>query len=257
MKKYFLILISFFSIAEAVYCQTESFERNQFIVKRDTLLYRFLKPDLKNESSNSKKYPLLIFLHGAGERGNDNELQLTHCKIFITPEFQKEHQCYVIAPQCPIGKRWVETDWTLNSHKMPESPSISMNLLIQLITKLISENSIDTSRIYVTGVSMGGFGTWDLICREPQIFAAAAPVCGGGDEFQAKKISNIPIWIFHGSNDKVVKVIRSRNMNAALKKAGGNPKYSEYPAKGHGIWTTTYSNKKLFDWMFSQKLKIK
>ena len=127
-------------------------------------------------------------------------------------------------------------------------------MAIAAIKEIIKKYPIDTKRIYVYGQSMGGFATWEIICRYPDMFAAAVPVCGGADETQAKKIAKIPVWIFHGKLDPVVNVERSRNMFVALKQAGGKPKYTEYPKVKHNAWSYSYSPK-LFEWMFSQKKK--
>jgi len=130
-----------------------------------------------------------------------------------------------------------------------------MQSTIELIGALQKEfAAIDPKRLYVTGLSMGGFGTWDLISRLPKKFAAAVPICGGADEAQAAAIAKVPVWVFHGGNDDVVKTVRSRNIVAALKAAGGAPKYTEYPGVGHGSWDQAYGEAELFPWLFSQKL---
>jgi predicted peptidase len=128
-----------------------------------------------------------------------------------------------------------------------------MALTFELLDDFIASYSIDESRIYAMGVSMGGFGTWDIIARKPDLFAAAAPICGGGDEATAPSIAHIPIWTFHGDKDDAVKVERSRNMVAALKSAGGNPRYTEYPGVGHDAWTPALNDLELFSWLFSQR----
>lgn len=228
--------------------------------EKDSLLYRAIYPFINFEDCTNKnvKYPLVIFLHGAGERGNDNEKQLKHgVKIFTKPKNLIKYPCFVIAPQCPVGKRWVEVSWSLPKHNMPEKPSESVSLLMQLIDDFCKKYPVDTTRIYVTGLSMGGFGTWDVISRYPDKFAAAVPICGGGDENQASKIANIPIWAFHGGKDRVVKTYRTRNMIKAIKKEGGKPKYTEFPKLGHFSWKAAYNTKGLLKWMFSQKISKK
>jgi len=218
----------------------------------DTLLYRLLEPQKK---CFLKKYPLVIFLHGSGERGNDNERQLIWgAGAFIREESLKEYPCFVVAPQCPKEKRWLEKNWALPTHDMPDKPSESMALVMELIEKIIDEYPINERRIYVTGLSMGGYGTWDLISRMPDKFAAAAPVCGGGDENQAYKLVNMPIWVFHGSEDTTVPPERSRNMVKAIRDAGGTLiKYTEYPEVGHGSWKPAYADPEFLEWMFKQK----
>ena len=130
-----------------------------------------------------------------------------------------------------------------------------MKAVKKLLEETMKEFPIDPQRVYVTGLSMGGFGTWDIIQRYPDLFAAALPICGGGDTAQAERLKNMPIWAFHGSIDKVVIPERSRNMIAAIKKAGGQPIYTEYPGVGHVSWTQTYSNHAVMDWLFAQEKK--
>jgi len=226
-------------------------EKHVFEDGDQKLPYRLLKP-LKVE--DGKKYPLVIFLHGAGERGADNEKQLVHgVPQFATPENRKKYPCFLIAPQCPEGKKWVEVDWSADSHTQPKDPGEVGRLTLALIEKSIKDLPVDPKRVYVTGLSMGGYGTWDLVARRPDLFAAAAPVCGGADEATAHKIKAIPIWAFHGAKDTAVKPERSRNMIAALKKAGGKPKYTEYPDVGHNSWDNAYRDPVFFKWLFAQK----
>ena len=129
----------------------------------------------------------------------------------------------------------------------------TMALLMELVDKQLADPAIDASRVYVTGISMGGYGTWDLLSRRPDVFAAAMPICGGGDVAQAQKISKVPIWIFHGSADGAVPVCRSRNMAAALWAAGSNAHYREYPDAGHNVWGRTYGDAEVLIWFFKQK----
>ena len=128
----------------------------------------------------------------------------------------------------------------------------SMAATIKLLAQIESTQAIDSNRIYVTGLSMGGLGAWDIVCRLPDKFAAAVPVCGAADTAQAERIKHVPLWVFHGDNDTVVKTHRSRDMVAALRKAGGRPIYSELPKVGHGAWGPAYNNFYLYDWLFSQ-----
>ena len=217
----------------------------------EKLPYRLMKP--KDYDAN-KKYPLVIFMHGAGERGTDNLVQLVHgMNDFSKDENREKYPCFVLAPQCAVGKRWVEVEWTSDSHEQLEKPSDAMGLTLELLPKLQQEFSIDDKRLYVTGLSMGGYGAWEMIQRFPDKFAAAAPVCGGGDEHFAAKLTHIPIWAFHGDKDTVVKPSRSRKMIAAIKQAGGKPLYTEYPGVAHNSWVNAYSDPKLLEWMFAQK----
>jgi len=216
-----------------------------------TLPYRLLKPIAYNPAV---KYPLVLFLHGAGERGTDNEIQMVHgIPEFAKEETRKKYPCFVVAPQCPAKAKWVEVDWSLDQHAQPKEPSEPMRLTLELLAALQKEFSIDAKRLYVTGLSMGGYGTWDLVARKPELFAAAVPICGGADEMTAGKIAKLPIWTFHGAKDTAVKVSRSRNMIEALKKAGGQPKYTEYPDVGHDSWVPAYKDPEMYQWLFAQK----
>lgn len=240
-----------------VFGQDDSlFEKHIFISgKKDSLPYRFMRPQL---TDTSMKFPLVIFLHGAGERGNDNNMQLVNgAKNFATDTNRKKYPCYMLVPQCAKGFRWVETDWKLPSHVMPETPSVYLSRTMLLADSLIKNLNIDTNRIYITGLSMGGFGSWDAISRWPERFAAAVPLCGGGDTAKAAVMKDVSVWAFHGDNDKVVTVTRSRNMINGIKKAGGNPKYTEYPGMGHNCWNAAYTDPATIEWMFSQNRKNK
>ena len=218
-----------------------------------TLGYRMLPP--KNVESD-KKYTLVVFLHGAGERGIDNHVQLIHAlPKFVQPEIREKFPCYVIAPQCPVGQQWVNTPWGLKQHDMPQQMSDSLAAVSSLIDDLQKDYPIDASRIYVMGISMGGYGTWDLIMRFPKRFAAAVPICGGADIKQASLIKDLPIWAFHGDSDTAVPTYRSQSMVAALKEAGGNPKYTEFPNCGHNAWTPAIETPELLPWLFSKYLK--
>jgi predicted peptidase len=219
------------------------------------LPYRLLKP---KEIEEGQKYPLVVFLHGAGERGDDNTRQLVHgMGDYASDELMKKHPAFVVAPQCPEEKQWVEVPWSADSHKLPEKPSQPLRQTLELIDRLVKEQPIDENRIYITGLSMGGFGVWDALARRPKLFAAAAPICSGGDPATAERIKHVPVWAFHGDQDNAVKVQRSREMIDALKRAGGEPKYTEYEGVGHNSWTATYSNREFHDWLFAQQREAK
>ena len=215
-----------------------------------TLLYRqHVSPNLPQDG----KVPLILFLHGAGERGNDNKAQLKHGVSDLIKYADANGGAIIIAPQCPKDEKWVDIEWDSLAHAMPAEPSASMKLVLALLNDKIEKMPVDPERVYVTGLSMGGYGTWDIIQRRPKLFAAALPICGGGDPALASVIKNIPIWIFHGDADNLVKVVRSREMDAALKASGGNVQYREYPGVGHDSWTATYADKDVLKWMFEQK----
>lgn len=216
-------------------------------------LYRWHEPSVK---VSGKKYPLVVLLHGAGERGSDNVNQLAWGAIPVFDYMKKRGQeFFFVAGQVPRGKQWVDVPWSASDHRLPEKPSATMAQLIELLAHLRkTESAIDLDRIYATGVSMGGYGTWDLISRKPGWFAAAMPVCGGGDIRQAVRLRELPIFIHHGDKDTAVPVWRARSMIAALRNAGSLvARYTEYPGGGHGSWWPAYGNVKNFDWLFSKK----
>jgi predicted peptidase len=217
-----------------------------------SLPYRLLHP--LQAPADGQRVPLVLFLHGAGERGDDNARQLIHgAKAMAGPDFRRRYPCYVLMPQCPAGKRWVEVAWDAERHARPEEPSESMALVFEIIDALREEFSIDESRIYATGLSMGGYGVWDILARRPEMLAAAAPICGGGDPAFAGQFKATPVWAFHGDADAAVNVRRSREMIDALRAAGGRPLYTEYEGVGHDSWTATFNNRLMWDWMFAQR----
>ena len=249
-----VLLLLFFccGIINKAFSQQSSsrFSYEKYIVKEDTLLYRQLFPDY----DTLRKYPLVIFLHGSGERGNDNEAQLKWgVNNFATDEMMKLHPAFVIAPQCPANKGWSNFSNTNNGKMMLQpSPSKSMEMVIELIHELMKKLPVDTNRIYITGLSMGGFGTYDAMSRYPGLFAAAVPVCGGGDVSKAPLIAHIPIWIFHGAEDAAVNPVYSLEMAEALKKAGAHPGLTIYPETGHFSWIAAYSDPMMMEWLFRQ-----
>lgn len=249
------------------------FERNIYRENATAALpYRLLRPadglatnavagytrdaagQLVNARGQTTKLPLVIFLHGSGERGYDNEAQLRNgVMAFVEPDNFRQHPCFVLAPQCPQGQRWSGTDIALAA-TWADTPTEPMRLLIQLIDQVLNENpAIDRDRVYVAGLSMGGAGAFDLLMRKPQWFAAAVPLCGGGDPAFAAKIKDIPLWVFHGRRDDTVPVKRSRDIVQALKKLGAPVQYTEYTTLGHGIWQETFYNPEVMNWLFAQK----
>ncbi|MGB7324067.1 MAG: prolyl oligopeptidase family serine peptidase, partial [Rubripirellula sp.] len=218
------------------------------------LKYRLLKPAAYDPE---KKYPLVLFLHGAGERGDDNKAQLKHgAKEFARADRREQFPAYVVFPQCPVGSRWVESPWDLASGRgeFARTPSTPMKATLELVDHLIATESVDPDRVYVTGLSMGGQGTWFAAAAKPKRFAAMLEVCGGGDPSWAEDYAGIPVWGFHGQADKVVPIGRGREMIVALAQGGHHPelRFTEYPGVGHDSWTRTYSRDDVFEWLFSQ-----
>ncbi|MFA6929900.1 MAG: LD-carboxypeptidase [Lentisphaeria bacterium] len=231
--------------------QREQFEPKLFSAPGQDLPYRLLSPE---DMTPDKKYPLVLLLHGAGERGIDNQNQLVHVAgLFSRPETRQKFPCFVLVPQCAPGEQWVERPWSFPNHVKPLHPSRNLSSALQLLEQTLQNYPIDTKRLYIMGLSMGGFGTWDAISREPDRFAAAVPICGGGDVTQAAKLTRLPIWAFHGSNDTAVPVALSRNMCTALQQLGGDCRYTEYPGVGHNAWAPATAEPELLPWLFTQK----
>ncbi len=219
--------------------------------KGDTLQYRLLIPD----HAQHQRFPLVLFLHGVGERGTDNEAQLLWGVMsFATDQAMTAYPSIVVAPQCPPDQYWAnfgENEKT-NDLKLLPKPTKPMELLLGLIEQLVQDYPIDTNRIYITGLSMGGFGTFDALERCPNLFAAAVPVCGGGDNSKAASIAHVPIWVFHGADDGTVDPGYSAGMVAALMNAGARPGFTLYPSVGHFSWLAAYSDPLMMAWLFRQ-----
>ena len=208
--------------------------------------YRLYVPE---NYDKQKRYPLVLYLHGGGGRGDDNRKQIEGgnsylVDLLVSRSTQAKNPSIVVVPQSP-DEGWIRDDLI--------TPTSYLSLVLDLIKDLEHSYSIDVDRRYVLGQSMGGFGAFAIITMQPNMFAAAVPLCGGGDETKAAQIAHIPIWAFHGELDPAVSVERSRNMIAALRKAGGKPKYTEYKGEGHTIWTRVVMEPELLPWMFSQK----
>lgn len=206
-----------------------------------------------------RRYPVVLFLHGAGERGDDNTAQLKYLPAWLAePAARAAHPCFVIAPQCRKDRRWVDVAWA-DPASSPQSaePTADMTAVIAMLDEVLTRPptgpAVDPDRVYLTGLSMGGFGTWDLAARMPERFAAILPICGGYDERTAPRLVRLPTWVAHGAADKVVSVERSRSMVAALKAAGGSPTYMELPGVGHDSWTPTYRDPAALEWLFGQR----
>lgn len=234
------------------HAQTERFIRRIFINdKGDTLRYRVVFPDY----NKLRKFPMVIFLHGAGARGNNNESQLEDGVMnFATDQALSMYSAITIAPQCPEDEGWANFEPGAKAGEMylRATPSKPMELLHQLIRQLIKDEPVDSNRIYITGLSLGGYGTFDAISRYPGLFAAAVPVCGGGDTAKVAEFAHIPIWIFHGSEDPLVDPHLSIDMVNALVRAHAHPGFTLYPASGHFSWLAAYSSPLLLEWMFRQ-----
>jgi hexosaminidase len=217
----------------------------------ETFRFRLLTPpDLELD----RRYPLILFLHGAGERGDDNDASLRHMPLrMLEPAFRARYPCYVVVPQCRSGAFWVDVDWSArDAMPMQERPNLQMRAAIAALQQVQRDHLVDPDRVYLTGLSMGGYGAWDLGCRHPDWFAAIAPVCGGGDPRAAAKLRDVPVWAWHGAVDPVVPASRSRAMVDSLRAAGGAPRYTELEGVAHASWHRAYEIDALWPWLFSQ-----
>lgn len=237
------------------------YERKEFVfAEGKTLPYRILYPE---NYDKTKKYPLLLFLHGAGERGTDNEKQLTHgAKLFLADENRKKFPAIVLFPQCPEESFWAAStiDRTVQpvQFKLDYSGEANWPLTAanELVKKIMSEEAVDPAAVYITGLSMGGMGSFESVFRYPGTYAAALPICGGGNvQEYDKRVSKTAFWVFHGAADVVVDVKMSRDMVDKLKKLKAEVKYSEYPGVNHNSWDNAFAEPDYLDWMLKHKRK--
>ena len=207
-----------------------------------------------NVPSSTSKFPLVIFLHGSDERGTQNHEQMRNgVHAFCEKWVREQHPHYLLVPQCPPEQRWGGSSKDWQTLYQPE-PTVPGRMVLGLVEKMLREQpDIDPNRVYLTGLSMGGFGTFDLLMRRPDLFAAGLPLSGGGDPVHADKIKNIPLWVFHGGLDDVVLPRCSRQIVKALENMGGKVKYTEYSTMYHDIWEPIYYNPAVLEWLFAQK----
>lgn len=184
--------------------------------------------------TSQKDFPLILFLHGAGERGNDVSKVEIHGPPKLIAKEGKSFPFVIVSPQCP------KEDWWTSGKQL--------DILNAFLDDILENYRIDKDRIYLTGLSMGGYGTWSLAAAHPDRFAAIAPICGGGNTWDARRVANLPVWVFHGAKDQVVPIEKSEIMVAALEKAGGSVEFTVYPEAGHDSWTETYNNPDLYEW---------
>ncbi len=223
------------------------------------LPYRILFPE---GYDGDQPYPLIVFLHGAGERGTDNEKQLVHgATLFTREDIRRDYPAIVIFPQCPEGGYWssVEIDRTKNPYDLKfdyeKPPTLALEAVAELVEEISSLENVDKDRRYIMGLSMGGMGTFEMVYRYPKLFAAAAPICGGGNPDQYdKRVKQVAFWLFHGDADAVVGVDESRQMNQRLQKLKvAELRYTEYPGVNHNSWDSAFAEPELLPWMFSKR----
>ena len=247
-KKIILIFFPFL-----LFSQTELFEKKYLIVENDTLRYRILAP---LDYNANEKYPVHLFLHGAGERGNDNELQLFHgSDLFLNSTNRKKYKSWVIFPQSPKNDWWggyyepYKYDYQVKN-------SDALGLVIRLMDNFVNRKDVNKDKVYVSGLSMGGMGTFSIIAERPNMFAAATPICGDGDPNNVISFAKkVPIWIFHGALDKTVLPTQSLKMANAIMKAGGNPRVTIYENIEHNSWDVAFAEKDFLKWIHSKSKK--
>jgi predicted peptidase len=258
MNKFLISLLSIFGL-HAHASDYSEYERHTYentrIDASASLPYRVLLPDNFDENT---AYPLVLFLHGAGERGNDNVAQLTHgASMFLSPEFKENYPAVVVFPQAALNDYWVNVDVNRESSpiefhfKSGAEKTVSMKLLSALVDELRAKPYVDKTNVLVMGLSMGGMGTYDIIASKPGVFKAAVAICGGGHPDLAMTITSTPVWAFHGEDDEVVPLSASKTMVDAINAEGGSAKLTIYPNTGHNSWDDAFAEPELFPWLFS------
>lgn len=234
------------------------YQKKLYISGTDTMPYRLLLPD---NYDATKKYPVIFFLHGSGERGNNNEAQLTHgAKLFLKEEVRKNFPAIIVFPQCAANSYWsnveIKTDdrgkRTFEFQEEGE-PTLAMKLVQELVGVIIKTYPVVKSQVYIGGLSMGGMGTFEIVRRNPKLFAAAFPICGGANPATAPKLKKVDWWIFHGAKDDVVPPYCSEKMVDALKYLKVSVKFTLYPNANHNSWDSAFAEPELLPWLFAQK----
>ncbi|MBV8250985.1 MAG: dienelactone hydrolase family protein [Chitinophaga sp.] len=254
------LLLSVFAIQTRAQTPDSVYSYETYIHHGDTLRYRMMTPLHLN---HHKKYPLIIFLHGVGERGSDNKAQLKHGGKWLANDSLREaFPAYVIFPQLPVPETWAPMKVTYDSiakkynfdFPIDGQPTKPTALLKSLLDSLYATGKIDTKRVYLGGLSLGGMGTFYMITNYPEMFAAAFPICGGGNVHTAGKFAHkVPVWIFHGGADPIVPVTASRDYVEQLKSLGAEYKYTEYEGVKHDSWENVFVQPGLLEWLFSHK----
>lgn len=250
-KTLFLIILTLAGFAAAA--QT-SYEAKEFVsTEGQSIKYRELTPQ---DMNLRKKYPLVIFMHGAGERGDDNESQLKHGgQMFLNPVNLDKYPAYVIFPQCPGKSFWARPSFMKRGMSSEQSNGISpvLGAVKELIDEYLALPTVDPARVYIMGLSMGGMATFDMVCRFPEMFAAAVPICGAVDPERLEAAKDVKFRIYHGDADPTVPVECSRMAYRKLKAVGADVEYIEYPGCAHASWTPAFNEPDFLEWVFAQK----
>ena len=257
--KYLLITFGSILLMFPLVLQAQSkkdFKKEQFISENDTLNYRILYPE---NFSEKEEYPVVLVLHGAGERGDDNEAQLVHgSDLFLKADNRNEFPAIVIFPQAPKNDYWAKVE--VKRDTMPfqfdfrnkEKPTKSLSLVMKMMDSVVTQKFVNDNKVYVGGLSMGGMGTYEILYKKPEMFAAAFAICGGANpEIASEYQKGLNIWIFHGEKDDVVPSALSKDMAREINHHGGNAKLSLYPNDNHNSWDSAFAEPHLLPWLFS------
>ncbi len=255
-----LCVLLFLCVQAIAQNDTSLYQRKLYIHNGDTLPYRMLLPQ---NYDATQYYPLILMLHGSGERGSDNNLQLVHGgSLFVQPEVRTRFPAIVVFPQCPAKSFWSNVDIKTDSsgkrsfnYQTGGKPTVAMDLANRLLHSLIDEYSVAKDQVYVGGLSMGGMGTFEIVRRNAKLFAAAMPICGGAAPATAEKLKRVHWWVFHGAKDDVVPPVNSERMVTALKKQNADVQFTLYPNANHNSWDSAFAEPNLLPWLFSQKKK--
>ncbi len=237
----------------------DRYEEQIYVDGSDTLLYRIAYPENFNPK---KRYPVILFLHGAGERGNDNQKQLTHGgELLVSDAVRKDYPAIVVFPQCPNSEMWTartkrrdeaKREWKFR-FPLDNTPPTSARLVNSLMDSLISQRYVNDRRVYIMGISMGGIGTLDFLYRWKDKYAAAVVICGGHNPDGAVEYSDTPIWFFHGAKDDVVPPHYSQEVYDIVKSGNRATRYTLYPEANHNSWDPALGEEDLLKWTFKQR----
>ncbi len=253
MKRWTLLFLAFLSVLSM---KAQSYEYGKLrCADGDTLLYRYLTPE---KTARQALYPLVLYLHTSGERGNDNEGTIFGAQMFLNPVNREDYPCLVIVPQCPENHTWA-FDVSPGSYDFPKDypESKIMKEVMELVHLFLQRPDVDPDRVYIYGMSMGGIGAFDAVARHPDIFAAAVPICGDINPDRLGKFEGVSFSLYHGDSDPAVPVSGSRDAYRALKAAGADVRYHEFPGCGHVCWWKAFEMPDFMEWLFSKsKAKV-
>lgn len=261
MKRALLIVFSCLFVSAITSAQDLSaFEAELLVHRGDTLPYRILYPENYDPEGS---YPVLFFLHGAGERGSDNDKQLTHgAQLFLQDSVRSAFPAIVVFPQCPDASFWSNVDIQSSPaggrgfyFQTKGRPTTAMALFLRLVKQVRKQEAVDQQRIYIGGLSMGAMGTYEVLRRQPNVFAAAFAICGGDNTANVRKYQHVPLWIFHGEQDDVVPSSHSHAIVDELRRLRVNPKATFYPEANHNSWDNAFAEPELLPWLFGNTRK--